>query len=51
MRNVYKNRQVEKAKAMETSKIIRQKFSWTNVSIKIKERLEDIYKNKLAKND
>jgi len=51
MRNVYNNRQSEKAAALETSKIIRQKFSWTNVSIKIKERLEDIYKNKLAKND
>lgn len=51
MREVYNNRQIEKQKALETSKIIRQKFSWENVSLKIKERIEDIYKNKLNKND
>jgi len=48
MREVYNNRQSEKKKAMETSKIIRSKYSWSHVSEKIKERLADIYKNKLA---
>jgi len=48
MRKVFLNRQEEKKKAMATSKIIRDKFSWTNVSLAIKARLKDIYENKLA---
>ena len=48
MRKVYVNQQAEKKKAMETSKIIRKKYSWENVCLKIRDRLEDIYKNKLA---
>jgi len=47
MREVYNNRQEEKKKALETSKLIRKDFSWANVSLKIKERLIDIYNNKL----
>lgn len=47
MRNVYNNRQVEKAAALKTSVIIRQKYSWVTVCAKIKERIEDIYQNKL----
>lgn len=50
MREVYLNRQIEKSEALETSKLIRQKFSWSNVSLKIKERLQDIYENKLSSN-
>jgi len=49
MRYQFEHRPEEKAKAMETSKIIRQKFSWKNVTLPIKERLIDIYKNKLTK--
>lgn len=49
MRQVYKNRVKEKADALETSKIIRQKYSWQNCCVKIKERLQDIYKNELGK--
>ena len=48
MRYVYLHRREEKAKALETSKIIRKEFSWHNVSLKIKERLQDIYKNKMG---
>ena len=47
MREVYTNRHEEKAKALKTSEFIRKEFSWTNVCVKIRERLEDIYKNKL----
>jgi glycosyltransferase involved in cell wall biosynthesis len=48
MRNVYDNRQAEKAGALQTSEIIRSQFSWPKVCLKIKERLVDIYENKLA---
>ena len=47
MREVWENRREEKAKVIETSKIIRDKFSWDNVTLKIKERLQDIYKNEM----
>jgi glycosyltransferase involved in cell wall biosynthesis len=49
MRYVFEHRSEEKKKALETSKIIRQKFSWQNVTAKMVDRLEDIYKNKLIK--
>lgn len=48
MRNVYNNRQAEKAAALATSEIIRKQFSWSNVCLKVKERLVDIYENRLA---
>jgi len=48
MRYVYLHRREEKAKALETSKIIRKKFSWQNVTLPMVERLKDIYENKLA---
>ena len=48
MRFVFGHRREEKAKALETSKIIRQKFSWKNVTLPMKARLIDIYKNKLG---
>lgn len=48
MRYVFNNKREEKAKALETSKIIREKFSWQEVTKAIKVRLEDIYKNKMT---
>jgi len=48
MRYMYLNRREEKAKALETSKLIRQKFSWQNVTLPMVERLKDIYENKMA---
>jgi glycosyltransferase involved in cell wall biosynthesis len=51
MRYCFLHRREEKAKALETSKIIRKKFSWQNVTLPMVERLKDIYKNKLVKND
>jgi len=48
MREVYENRREEKRKAIETGKIIREKFSWEKVTLKIKERLQDIYKNEMV---
>jgi glycosyltransferase involved in cell wall biosynthesis len=51
MRYSFLHRREEKAKALETSKIIRKKFSWQNVTLPMLERLKDIYKNKLVKND
>ena len=50
MRYCFNHRKEEKAKALETSKIIRQKFSWQNVTLPMVARLKEIYKNKLAKN-
>lgn len=47
MRYVFDHREDEKKKALETSKIIREKFDWSNVVKPIKERLTDIYQNKL----
>jgi glycosyltransferase involved in cell wall biosynthesis len=47
MRYVFLHRREEKAKALETSAIVRKKFSWDNVTLKAKERLVDIYKNKM----
>lgn len=47
MRFVFEHRREEKAKALKTSSIIRQSFSWQNVTLPIKKRLVDIYKNKL----
>jgi len=44
MRFVYDNYAKEKEKAMQTSKIIRDKFSWSNVVKPITARLEEIYK-------
>jgi len=49
MRYIFNNRSAEKAKALETSKIIRDKFSWRSATLPIVERLKDIYQNKLAK--
>ena len=51
MRYLFLHRREEKAKALETSKIIRRKFSWQNVTWPIVERLKDIYENKLVKNE
>ena len=51
MREVYNNRNLEKAKALMTSEIIRYKFSWDRVCLKIKERLQDIYEKKLIQNN
>jgi len=48
MREVYNNRAIEKKKALKTSKIIRKRFSWTACSKQVKDRLVDIYKNKLV---
>jgi len=50
MRYVYENAQAEKAKALKTSEIIRDRFSWTNVCKPIVGRLKDIYENKLTQN-
>lgn len=47
MRYMFENRREEKAKALETSKIIRERFSWQNVTLAIKDRLKDIYENKM----
>jgi len=47
MRYVYENHLIEKTKALATGKIIRSKFSDRSISYQIKQRLEDIYKNKL----
>lgn len=44
MRYVYLHRRQEKAKALETSKIIREKYSWQNVTRPMVARLKDIYK-------
>lgn len=49
MRYQVEHRAEEKAKARETSKIIRSKFSWKNVTLPIKARLIDIYQNILTK--
>lgn len=49
MRYVFEHRREEKAKALKTSKIIRDKFSWQNVTLPMVERLKDIYKNKMVK--
>lgn len=49
MRSVFLHRLEEKKKALATSKIIRDKFSWQNVTLPIVERLKDIYKNELSK--
>jgi glycosyltransferase involved in cell wall biosynthesis len=49
MRYVYEHKETEKAKARETSKMIRQKYSWQNVTLPMVARLTDIYKNKLGK--
>jgi hypothetical protein len=48
MRYMFPHRAEEKAKALETSKIIREKFSWPAVTLPMVERLKDIYKNKLV---
>jgi len=47
MRYVYLHRREEKAKAFETSKIVREKFSYRKVTLPMVERLKDIYENKL----
>ncbi len=47
MRAVYANAEAEKALAKETSKIIRQKFDWSEVTKPIKERIKEIYQTKL----
>lgn len=51
MRYCFLHRREEKAKALETSKLIRREFSWQKVTLPMVERLKDIYKNKLVKND
>jgi hypothetical protein len=48
MRYNFEHAREEKAKALETSKIIRQKFSWQNVTLPMVARLKDIYENKLV---
>jgi hypothetical protein len=50
MRYCFLHRAEEKAEALKTSKIIREKFSWQNVTLPMVGRLQDIYKNKLVKN-
>lgn len=47
MREVYTDITEEKKKAKETSSIIREKFDWSNVTKPIKERLKEIYQEKL----
>lgn len=47
MREVFNNKEKEKAEALETSKIIREKFNWREVMKPAVKRIEDIYKNKL----
>ncbi|MFA6335625.1 MAG: glycosyltransferase [Bacteroidales bacterium] len=49
MRYQFEHRAEEKPKALATSKIIRTKFSWKNVTLPIKARLIDIYQNTLTK--
>lgn len=46
MRYVFEHATEEKAKAMETSKLIRQKFDWVEICKPIKARLEEIYGGK-----
>lgn len=46
MRYVFEHSAEEKAKALETSKLIRQKFDWVEVCKPIKERLQAIYQTK-----
>jgi glycosyltransferase involved in cell wall biosynthesis len=43
MRHVYDNLDKERALALKTSKIVRNKFSWRNVSLPIRQRLKEIY--------
>jgi hypothetical protein len=43
MRYVYEHKDEEKQKALETSKIIRAKYDWAEVTRPIKERLVEIY--------
>ena len=45
MRFVFENYKEEKKKALKTSEIIRQKFSWDSCAIPIIERLKAIYAN------
>lgn len=45
MRYAFEHKDEEKAKALETSKLIRKKFSWEEVCKPIKERLEAIHAN------
>jgi glycosyltransferase involved in cell wall biosynthesis len=47
MREVFNNREAEKAAALETSEIIRKNFAWREVMKPVVERLEDIYKTKM----
>lgn len=49
MRYVFEHRQEEKAKALETSKIIRTRFAWDEVVKPMVGRLQDIYENKLRR--
>lgn len=49
MREVYEHRREEKAAALKTSAIIRNRFSWDRVTLAIRDRLDDIYKNKLSR--
>lgn len=49
MRFVFEHRREEKAKALATSAIVRQLYSWQNVTLPIKARLIDIYEKKLAR--
>lgn len=43
MRQVYENLPAERKKALATSSVVREKFSWQNVCLPIKERLKAIY--------
>jgi hypothetical protein len=47
MRESFENSAKEKAAALVTSKIIRDKFDWTEVTKPIKDRITVIYKDKL----
>lgn len=49
MRQVYNNRAEEKQKALKTSEIIRKRFAWTECAKQVRDRLIDIYANKLIK--
>jgi hypothetical protein len=46
MRYVYEHGAEEKEKALQTSKIIRQKYDWAEVCKPIKARLDAIYSHK-----
>jgi glycosyltransferase involved in cell wall biosynthesis len=48
MRESFENRDKEKKEAMKTSQIIREKFDWVEITKPIKDRLQVIYREKMA---